>query len=99
MEEKSESEHNSSDTKITNGYDYGIDSHRDHTHDLDISYMDSKDVLESASSLQIVYKLINGYVMGRILGNGTYAEVREMIDHSTLQRRAAKDYNFYIQIE
>lgn len=70
--------------------DNAIDMHLLHTHGLGVTYMESNELLQSGSSLYTMYKLVGDYVIGNILGNGTYAEVREALNLSTLQRLAVK---------
>ncbi|KII66419.1 hypothetical protein RF11_02063 [Thelohanellus kitauei] len=53
------------------------------------SYDRSVDVVIGPLS-EFSYRVVDNYIMGRPLGRGAYAEVREMIDHNTLVRRAVK---------
>ena len=84
--------------------DYGnMDYHFDVLDQLDpIDFLNDDDVGESmffhrVDSDQIVYqprrrraKLIGKYILGDILGEGSYGKVKECLDSETLCRRAVK---------
>jgi len=67
------------------GWDDGMDNISDL---LAIRRVDSKDIVYENKKKQT--KIIGNYVMGDVLGEGSYAKVKEAIDQDTLCRHAVK---------
>lgn len=65
--------------------------------DDDLSNVNINNIFHHVDSDQIIYqtkkrklKMIGKYVMGDLLGEGSYGKVKEMLDSDTLCRRAVK---------
>ncbi|XP_041976712.1 serine/threonine-protein kinase STK11 [Aricia agestis] len=69
----------------------------DQIDELDLNLDQTNDIFYRVDSADIIYrskkkkcKLIGKYVMGDVLGEGSYGKVKEMLDSETLSRRAVK---------
>lgn len=74
-----------------------LDDEENEKLDLSISLDPSNMFFNRVNSAEIVYqakkkscKMIGRYVMGDILGEGSYGKVKEVLDSETLARRAVK---------
>ena len=71
------------------GWDYPFDNNQDDLSNLiAIERVDSRDVVFDNRPKKT--KILGKYVMGDVLGEGSYAKVKESIDQETLCRRAIK---------
>ena len=82
-------EYTDEDDDLGLGWEYPFDSNQDDLSNLiAIERVDSRDVVFDNRPKKT--KILGKYVMGDVLGEGSYAKVKESIDQETLCRRAIK---------
>lgn len=71
--------------------------HLDYLNENDLMVMEMDTFIHRIDSTEVIYqprrkraKLIGKYLMGDLLGEGSYGKVKEMLDSETLCRRAVK---------